>query len=136
MRPDEAKSDFSYDPLNDEWCILYPDDWLFHQTKMSYCRVDLTMDFSGRMEAVERLSNFSNACKANKDRLKSLWLKTAGLQLTTYELKECFDIGIEPVDFDEGYKISFRCFQYDQYIKVNKDVRYQTFEPFNLGLKK
>lgn len=126
MRPEEAKSDFAYDPMKDEWCIMWPSDWTFHQPRFAPCQITLVMDFTGRIDAVERLSNFSAHVRANGDRIGKLWLKTVGLQDTTYELSECSDIDIEPTDMEE-YKISFQCLQYDQYVKVNKDIRYASF---------
>lgn len=132
MRPSEAKSDFAYDPLKDEWCIIWPSEWTFRQPRFAPCQVSLTMDFTGRPKAIEQMSQFARRCKAYGDRIEKLWLKTVALTLSTYELTECSDIDIEPVDL-ESYKISFQCLYYDQYVKVNKDVKYETFKPFELG---
>lgn len=131
MRREEAKSDFARDIERDEWCILYPVDWIFQQHHFSPCQIYLEMDFTGRIDVIERLSNFSKYSRSNNDRIGKLWLKTAALTINTYELTECSDIDIEPIDM-EKYKISFQCLYYYQFVKRNKDIRCMTFNPLEL----
>jgi hypothetical protein len=82
MRPSEAKSAVAYDPAIDEYCLLYPTEWTFKQTKIQPCHI--TLKFSYDFNTAEQWQNFLSHARANGDRIGKLWLKTAGLNLITY----------------------------------------------------
>jgi hypothetical protein len=128
MRPSEAKSAVAYDPALDEYCLLYPTEWTFKQTKVQPCHITLKFDMD--FNTAEQWHNFINHTRANGDRIKKLWLKTAGLQLVTYELNECLNIRYESTV--DTITIEMECLYYDQYVKVNPAVRYETFPPLEL----
>jgi hypothetical protein len=125
MRPDEVKSTIAYDPALDEYCLMYPTEWTFQQTKAKPCHIVLKFEYD--FSVAEQWVNFLNSARANGDRVGKLWLKTAGLNLITYELNECLNIQSQPTGSD--IIIEFDCLYYDQYVKRNKDVRYETFKP-------
>lgn len=124
MRPDEAKSAVAYDPALDEYCLMYPAEWTFKQTKIKPCYISLKFDYD--FNTAEQWQNFLNSARANGDRIKKLWLKTAGLNLITYELNECLNIASQPLSINQ-ILIEMDCLYYDQYVKRNPAVRYQTF---------
>src|SRR6185436_8121221 len=108
MRPDEAKSAIAYDPALDEYCLMYPTEWTFKQAKTQPCQISLKFDID--YKNAEQFQNFLDSSRSNGDRIAKLWLKTAGLQLTTYELKECLGIKGQPAA--DHVVIDFYCLQY------------------------
>ena len=127
MRPSEAKSSVAYDPILDEYCLIYPTEWTFKQTKIKPCYISLKFDYD--FNTAKQWQNFLDHAKANGDRIGKLWLKTAGLNLITYELNECLNIAYQPLSISQ-ILIEMDCLYYDQYIKINKDVRFETFKTF------
>ena len=124
MRPSEVKSAIVYDPAKDEYCLMYPTEWTFKQTKIQPCHITLTFDLF--YDTTEQWLNFIGHVESNGDRIGKLWLKTVGLTCSTYELNECLNIKYESTV--AIIKIEMDCLYYDQYVKVNKDVRYETFK--------
>jgi len=120
MRPPEAKSGIGYDPMKDEYCLLYPRQWIFKQAKTQPCHITLKFDID--FNTAEQWHNFISMTRSNGDRIGKLWLKTVGLQLTTYELNECLNIKYESTV--DTITIEMECLYYDQYVKVNKDIKY------------
>lgn len=129
MRPDEAKSAIAYDPAKDEYCLMYPTEWTFKQAKIKPCYISLKFDYD--FNTAEQWENFLNHARANGHRIAKLWLKTAGLNLITYELNECLNIASQTLSISQ-ILIEMDCLYYDQYVKINKDVKYETFQPFEI----
>jgi len=123
MRPSEAIAAIGYDPAKDEYCLMYPETWAFSQSKVQPCHILLRFNIG--VHNIEQFTGFLDHARSNRDRIGKLWLKTAGLNLITYELNECLNIKYQATV--DTITIEMECLYYDQYVKPNPSVKYQTF---------
>lgn len=75
------------------YVIKYPLKWSFEHERTAPVKVKLWLDFDMRdLKCVDRFQDFIQYCEINNGYVPKVVLKTAGLTINVYELKDCQDV--------------------------------------------